>query len=522
MTRFLLPLLALILTADASIDNAAARPIDASTAVGIVFEDANGNGQKDAGEKGLPDVRVSNGRDVVKTDEHGAYRLSVTDDTILFVIKPRGWIPPLSDEILSRFYYVHKPAGSPKLKYPGVTPTGPLPKSVDFALRRHEEPSRFKVLLFGDTQPSTQADIDYLAHDVIEELVGTDAAFGVTLGDLTYDSPALFESVAQTIGLLGVPWYHVLGNHDMNYDAPDDALSTESYQRVFGPPYYAFDFGPVHFIVLDDVVWKGASAKSNGDYTAGLGERQLAFVRNDLALLPKEQLVVLMMHIPLMELAELRDVLDLLERRPHTFSVSAHYHYNDHHFFGKDEGWDGPEPHHHLVNVTTCGSWWRGVADELGIPHTTMRDGAPNGYAIATFDGCQYAVEYRPARRPAAYQIQIHAPEMAPAEKVAETEVLVNVFAGSDRSKVEMRVDDKGAWLPMTKTMQPDPFYLAIKKQETKEMPSHLKMPAAIDCPHLWKASLPTGLTKGKHLIHVRTVDVFGQAYDARRVIRIE
>ena len=47
---------------------------------GVVFHDANGNGQRDAGEKGLADVRVSNGVNIVKTDAEGKYEIGVDDD----------------------------------------------------------------------------------------------------------------------------------------------------------------------------------------------------------------------------------------------------------------------------------------------------------------------------------------------------------------------------------------------------------------------------------------------------------
>ena len=92
---------------------------DRRQAVGVAFHDANGNRRFDAGEKPLPGVRVSNGREIVATDEQGRYELPVDDDTILFVIKPRGWMTPLDEMNLPRFYYVHKPAGSPPLKYAG-------------------------------------------------------------------------------------------------------------------------------------------------------------------------------------------------------------------------------------------------------------------------------------------------------------------------------------------------------------------------------------------------------------------
>lgn len=224
-------------------------------ATGIVFHDVNGNGRWDEGDKPLPRVRVSNGREIVSTDENGRYRLPVDDDTAIFVLKPRGWRTPIDENQLPRFYYLHKPHGSPDLKYAGVAPTGPLPESVDFPLYPQDEPDTFRAILFGDPQPRNQQEIDYIAHDIIAELIGTDAAFGVTLGDIVFDDLSLFESQARTIAMLGIPWYNVIGNHDINYDARHDRHSDETFERVFGPSYYSFDYGPVHFLVLDDIEW---------------------------------------------------------------------------------------------------------------------------------------------------------------------------------------------------------------------------------------------------------------------------
>ena len=111
-------------------------PAYPQTAKGVVYHDANENRVRDADEKPLPGVRVSNGSQIVSTNEQGQYTLPVDDDTTLFVIKPRGWRTPVNADQLPLFYYTHKPGGSPDLKYGGVKPTGPLPESVDFARRR--------------------------------------------------------------------------------------------------------------------------------------------------------------------------------------------------------------------------------------------------------------------------------------------------------------------------------------------------------------------------------------------------
>ena len=80
---------------------------------------------------------------------------------------------------------------------------------------------KLSAILFADTQPRNQWEIDYIAHDVVEELIGTDAAFGVTLGDIMFDDLSLYPSLNRTIGLIGIPWYNVVGNHDINQDTTD-------------------------------------------------------------------------------------------------------------------------------------------------------------------------------------------------------------------------------------------------------------------------------------------------------------
>ncbi len=493
-----------------------------ATASGVVFHDSNRNGVRDPGEDGLENIRVSNGREIVLTNQNGGYRLPVDDDTILFVIKPRGWMTPLSELNLPRFYYIHKPNGSPKLRYPGVAPTGPLPKSIDFPLYPHKEPDRFRVIVFGDTQPDSIEDINYLAHDVVEEVIGTEAAFGFTLGDLVNNRPNLFEPLSRTVAHIGLPWYNVLGNHDENYDSPDDRHADESFERVYGPSYYSFDYGAVHFIVLDDVIWHGATKTEKGHYTAGLGEQQLAFVRNDLALLPKEQLVVLTMHIPITQIRERKELFGLLAQHPHTLSLSAHTHINQHVFVGPKHDWPGNAPHHHMNVAAACGCWWRGAPDESGLPHATMADGAPNGWTIVAFSGHQYSAEFRAARRPANYQMSIYAPESVAADKAAQTEVLVNVFAGSERSTVEMRFGN-GDWVELERVAREDPYFAAIKQAEEGERPPRgRKLPRIGKSPHIWRGVLPANPRPGTYLIEVRTTDMFGGTHFGRRIIRIE
>lgn len=505
----------------------ATHALHAEIANGTVFHDIDENGVWSEGDQPLQGVGVSNGVDIVKTDAAGKYELNVTDDTNIFVIKPSGYRTQFNEHHLPEFYYIHKPDGSPSSKFPGVSPTGPLPESIDFPLYKQDEPEEFRAVLWADPQPRNEKEIEYITRDVIEELIGIDASFGVTLGDIMFDKINLMDDLNMRVAMIGIPWYNVIGNHDINRDATVDKYSDETFTRIYGPNYYSFNYGTVHFIVMDTVDWFWPKDGEKGKYRGGIDAEQMAFIKNDLAEVPEDQLLVMLMHIPLtssnFRQVDREEFFDLFEDRPFTLSVSGHTHYNEHVMVGKNLGWDGPEPHHHLINVTVSGSWWSGAPDELGIPHTTMRDGAPNGYSIVTFDGTEYKIEFKAARRPADYQMNIYAPESVKVEALGETEVIVNVFAGSKKSTVFMKIDETGAWQEMKRHAGKDPQYLALKAQEKSENPPNGRnLPKVRDTPHLWKATLPQNIKPGSHTIHVKTTDMFGQVYADERVLIVE
>ena len=499
-------------------------------ASGVVFHDRNHNGARDAFDFGVRGVAVSNGRDVTLTDWRGRYRIAVGDDTIVFVIKPEGWATPIDDNGLPRFYYIHKPQGSPTdLAYPGVSPTGPLPDQIDFPLYRQREPRSFRVILFADTQPYSLDELNMLNRDVIAEVIGTEAAFGMTLGDLVGDDLALFEPLNESIGEIGLPWYNVIGNHDINFHAKTDRDSDESFERVYGPSTYAFSYGKVHFIVLDDIVYEGPRDETGkrGRYHAGISEDQLTFIGNYLETVPRDRLIVLTMHIPYKSAPDAivgqGALFEILEDRPHTLSLAGHTHYQDNRFHGPDGGFDGPEPHHQLINATASGSWWLGADDEVGIPHTTMRAGAPNGYSFIQFDGHRYSILFKAARRSADHQMNIFTADATTSANAAETEVVVNVFSGSEQTRVEMRLSESSDWTPLQREAREDPFYLAAVERDRQRNPRPpFFLPSAIKSPHLWVGALPANPLPGTYTIEVRATDMYGQVFLAYHIIRIE
>lgn len=521
--RYLIqPLLLVVIAASLAFTD---DPESKQLATGIVFLDLIEDGKLGERDKPLSGIRVSNGRDIVTTDDEGRYELQVDDDDIIFVIKPRGMRTPLSKDKLPRFYYIHKPHGSPDFKFAGVKPTGDLPKSINFPLYKQDEPEQFKAIMFGDPQARDTKEVEYIKRDIVQELIGTDASFGVTLGDIVFDDLDVFEPLNQTIAMIGIPWYNVVGNHDINLDAKHDHHSDETFERMFGPSYYSFDYGQVHFLVIDNIEWFIPDGAEKGNYRGGLGEDQLQFIKHDLAMIPEDQMVVLMMHIPLNDVHNQHDLYRLIEKRPFCISISGHTHYHEHRFITKKDGWQGPEPHHHIVNVTVSGSWWSGKPDDRGIPHTMMRDGAPNGYSILSFDGTKYKLDFKAAGFAADYQMTIHAPDSVADAELSKTAIYANVFNGSSRSTVEMKIDG-GDWQPMEQTRIIDPNYKAIFDAEAAELaknPAWRKLSNAnTPSSHLWKAALSADLAAGPHTIRVRTKDMDGREYSSERKITVK
>jgi hypothetical protein len=347
----------------------------------------------------------------------------------------------------------------------------------------------------------------------LAELVGTPAAFAVVLGDISFDNRETYLPYNQATGRVGIPFYNVLGNHDANYDGLDTYQHYETWRTIYGPRYYSFDYGPVHFIVLGDVIFPEQGTR----YVAGLGEQQLAWIEEDLAHVSPETLVVLSMHIPLTPAEQNPDfarLYEILSGHPYTLSFSAHSHTVMQGFLTREEhGWVGENPHHHIVAGASCGRWWGGARDETDIPNASGSDGVPNGYFVMTFDGNQYSARYKAARRPADYQMEVQAPSEVARAQLSETQVVVNFFAGNERAVVEARVGDSGDWVPLEFSPQIDPLYARVVERESGQ--------GASVAYHIWEGRLPSGLPLGGHLIQVRATDMYGQEFLAERILRV-
>ena len=167
---------------------------------GVVFDDANKNGRRDAGEQGLGGVVVSNQHDVVQTAADGTYTLPSAGYGVVFVSLPSGF------GSVGHFWQ-----------------TAPSPASgarADFALAARQSSGTFNFIHASDTHVSKESVARLQQLRGIVEARRPD--FVLVTGDLVRDALRVGEEEArgyydlytEETRRFPVPVWSVPGNHE--------------------------------------------------------------------------------------------------------------------------------------------------------------------------------------------------------------------------------------------------------------------------------------------------------------------
>lgn len=162
-----------------------------------------------------------------------------------------------------------------------------------------ENGSGFKALIFPDSQSNDYSDWKNLAQGAASR--NPDAAFFTNLGDLVDNGEDHTQWNAWFDGVEGIidriPFAPVMGNHE-TYNQQWKVRLPEAYLHEFATPsngsekfnryYYSFDYGPVHFIVLN------TQADETESFKSGLMEEQIPWLRKDMAKNTKKWSIVLL------------------------------------------------------------------------------------------------------------------------------------------------------------------------------------------------------------------------------------
>lgn len=482
---------------------------------GLVFEDANLNSKYDKGERTISGVGVSNGEAVVLTDNKGRYSIELGESNLLFIIKP-------SEYDLFEGKYSHKPIFYKIIEKGGGL--GETVNDVNFPLIKSRITDNFSAIVLGDMQVKNNQEIDYLRDSTIPELIEIDAKFILTLGDNAYDNLEVYPRLTRVLGVAGKTVYYVPGNHDTNdkIEGPNDHYNI--YRNHFGPDYYSFNYGKVHFIILNDIKW------TNGKYHGELGEKQLNWIREDLKYVPKDNLIVLAMHIPLISWVDRNNAQHHVSDREKLFKLISGFnnvvvlagHTHDLEKLYPDDvidGWNNGLAFPQIIAGAVCGSWWGGEKDEFGIPYSFMKDGAPKGYFVFNFIGNTFEEAYRVSGKSLGYQANITLTNnnekdndsIINNDEIISSKIVANVFNADMYSKVSINFDGT-SYLPMERDIVIDP--LLNEKLLGRTVP--------VASTHIWSSTIPSTMSSGVHTVKVKFVDKHGKEFITSKVFEIE
>ena len=358
-----------------------------------------------ASGKPIGGVAVSDGYSVVATDASGFYMLKPSTDTwhIFYSV-------PANCKVKT---FQHGP------KFYERYSKDVKEYSFELELLPDGKPEeKFALLTFADPQVSSSNGLNRFkgeAIPAIKEFVknSTIPCYGITLGDVIStsstdadhngtatrgDATQYMEKMREAMrpSAVGFPIFQVMGHHDCNYfgaSCPLEPDATSSnyqlkaqreFESTFGPINYSFNRGDVHIIGMRDIFYKKNT--TTRDYATGFLQSQYEWLKQDLALVPKDKMVVLCVHIPLFGSVSksgesghyVKEVHDLLNQYKEAHILSGHTHYQRNYIHTKYKIYE-----HNMG--TLCGTWW--ASNVCG-------DGTPNGWGVFVGEGNTFSDWY--------------------------------------------------------------------------------------------------------------------------------
>lgn len=436
----------------------------------------------------LAGVQITDGTNIVETDKKGKFSIDIVQgNDFVYYTLPTGYESPIANGVPVFFSKIDKAAKKQR---------------VNFELSKSEK-SQFKhnLILWADPQVLEMEEFDQL-QDVIDDVNKTIASFpadipahAISAGDNVFDRLQFFDKYKQMVSQVKVPFYQVIGNHDMDYNNRSNELSDKSYTAAFGPSHFSFNRGNIHYVILKDVFYYGYSYR----YIGYIDENQLQWLEKDLKNVRPGSTVVVSLHIPTIygesEKADYSSMLsNSVMNREALYKILAPF--NTHILAGHSHtNWHTQVKPNILehVHAAACGAWWQGEV---------CTDGSPKGYTVYEIDGDSISWYYKSVNREKNHQFKLYP---IGADAANPSFFIANVYNYDNAWKVRW-YEDNVLMGDMTRYWGTDP--LADELYQPGKNKKHSWLSAG-KTHHLFKAQQKNP----NATIKVEVVDRFGKIY---------
>ena len=397
-------------------------------------------------------VAVSDGFSVVQTDSEGKYTITPHRDCwYIYYSIPADCQVPINQYGQPCFY----------TKFDRSVST------YDFTLTKGTKETKFTLFCLADPQcrktyqaNQTKLDGDRFQNESVPAIKAhaqskTTPCYGVTLGDIVYSEgsrntesfmPNMRDYMANT--KIGMPIFQTMGNHDYKFfssSSPIYADATSStfdiriqraFEDVFGPINYSWNRGDAHIISMRNMHWSKNTDASDSSYSLSFTTEQVKWLREDLATVPSDKLIIFCVHVPMLNQSATSAVTALLQQFPNCHIMSGHTHYM------RNEPTRTAGIYEH-VHAAVSGQWWWSNING---------DGCPNGFGVYEIDGNKIVNGYyqgiNEGMNDRNYQIRLYRGDLKAGTENRSFNlqhgsdvILANVFNASPNWKVEIFVD---------------------------------------------------------------------------------
>lgn len=433
--------------------------------------------------KAMEGIIVSSGYQFTKTDKKGKFRLAINEgNKFVQISSPAGYLVK-SDNSIPKFYHEIKDS---------------INKYSFYLQKNPKDEVNHRLIVQTDIQVASPEDLLIYKDKVLPDIKSTIGlqkelyTFGLDLGDIVGDNPKLFKPYVDVMEELNLPFYRVIGNHDMNYWGRTFETSTTQFNRYFGPTVYSFEKGNVHYIVLNNNFYIGRDYF----YMGYIDENTFKWLERDLSYVHKGKTVFVMMHIPTQLTTKQEPfTYNYMTMGGTTINASPFYRlldgYNVHILSGHTHQSYNIEHSSSLFEhniAAASGSWW-----QLDL----CTDGTPRGYRVFDIVDTNVSWYYKSVGKDRDYQFSLFKDESGM--------IIANVWNFDPQWKVECYEDGKYIG-EMEQFEGIDPLVTSLIKDRTNIKYSWI---APTKTSHLFKIKP----SKWAKYIEVKVTDRFGHVY---------
>ena len=349
---------------------------------------------RDTNGKPIEGVAVSDGFAIVTTNSEGFYELTPSSDTwYIYITIPEEYEIGKGEFGQPDFYQRYNPKQ----------------RRYDFKLKplANGKEDKFALFILGDPQVADGTALARLNDQVVPAIKAHAATYqsqgmpcySITLGDLVSNNNDSDRSEwrvpvrdAFHMDKVGMPVFHVMGNHDNTFFNASNPLYTDAtsstielkaqrdHEEVYGPVNFSFNRGDMHIISMRDILYN-----RNDDCGAGLRraflKEQYQWLKQDLALTPKDKAVILCVHVQFFDGggSYIDMTRDLINEYKEAHIMSGHSH-----VIQSIEAAKQPNIYEHNMGAL-CGAWWTSYM---------CGDGSPCGFGVFLADGTTFSDWY--------------------------------------------------------------------------------------------------------------------------------